>query len=430
MLYMASFFCLVECADMATVYQRTFGFNAGMSAYWFATSYKWFILLFILIPEKVKDIVPGGDKSAAWGMILGTGALWALVGPAIFGRLYENSKGFMRNRGAWIAIGSGMTAIAVFLLYGSNSLFAIGAAYFLLQVSDDFGTGPYAGMVADTVPLENRGYASSVMGGFKLFGQIASALVALKLERVDFIFIGIASVNVVCAIWTAWTIRKLPQPKRVEREKTSFFQDYLKPFKSFDFKAVWFNRFIVFFANGCVTGYALYFLGDMLTSYRLFGADLKTPSGAANVLALTISFTGILGSVLAAKYADRVGRKPLLIWSLIILAVTLFPVSILRDYTAIWITVSLYGFGNGIFQSVDWAIASDVLPNPERAATEMGAWQSSETSTQVLVGLIMGPVIATLNKVQFGMGYQAMVFIACFLFLISIGSVRAIKGAR
>ncbi|MFM9873428.1 MAG: MFS transporter [Fimbriimonadaceae bacterium] len=415
---------------MATAYKRTFGFNAGMSAYWFATSYKWFILLFILIPEKVKDIVPGGDKSAAWGMILGTGALWALVGPAIFGRLFENSSGWMRKRGSWIAIGSGLTAISVFVLYGSHSLVAIAAAYFMLQVSDDLGTGPYAGMVADTVPLENRGYASSVMGGFKLFGQIASALIALILKQVDLIFIGIALVNVIGALWTAWTIRNLPDPVRAIREKTTFFQDYLEPFKSFDFRAVWFNRFIVFFANGCVTGYALYFLGDMLTSYRLFGSDLKTPSGAANVLALTISFTGILGSILAARYADRVGRKPLLIWSIVALAATLFPVALLRDYTAIWITVSLYGFGNGIFQSVDWAIASDVLPNPERAATEMGAWQSSETSTQVLVGLIMGPVIASLNKVQFGLGYQAMVVIACTLFVISIFSVRAIKGAR
>jgi Na+/melibiose symporter-like transporter len=415
---------------VSSAYRRTFGFNAGMSAYWFATSYKWFILLFILIPEKVKEIVPGGDKSAAWGMILGTGALWALVGPAIFGRLYENSSGWFRNRGSWIAIGSGLTAIAVFALYGSSSLLAIAAAYLMLQVSDDLGTGPYAGMVADTVPLENRGYASSVMGGFKLFGQIASAVMALVLKRVDLIFIGIASVNVVCALWTAWTIKDLPNAERVVREKTSFVQDYLEPFKSFDFRAVWFNRFIVFFANGCVTGYALYFLGDMLTSYRLFGADLGTASGSANVLALTISFTGILGSILAARYADRIGRKPLLIWSIVILAVTLLPVTVLRDYTAIWITVSLYGFGNGIFQSVDWAIASDVLPNPDRAATEMGAWQSSETSTQVLVGLIMGPVIASLNKVQYGLGYQAMVIIACTLFVISIFSVRAIKGAQ
>jgi len=415
---------------MTTGYKRTFGFNAGMSAYWFATSYKWFILLFILIPEKVKDIVPGGDKSAAWGMILGTGAVWALFGPALFGRLYENSRGWMKNRGSWIAVGSGLTAIAVFLLYGSHSLLAIAAAYLMLQVSDDLGTGPYAGMVADTVPLENRGYASSVMGGFKLFGQIASAVMALILKEVNLIFIGIASVNIVCALWTAWTIRNLPNAVREPREKTSFVQDYLEPFKSFDFRAVWFNRFIVFFANGCVTGYALYFLGDMLTGYRLFGMDLKTPSGAANVLALTISFTGILGSILAARYADRVGRKPLLIWAIVILAVTLLPVAVLRDYTAIWITVSLYGFGNGIFQSVDWAIASDVLPNPERAATEMGAWQSSETSTQVLVGLIMGPVIASLNKVQFGLGYQAMVLIACTLFVVSIFSVRAIKGAR
>lgn len=411
-------------------YRRTFWFNAGMSAYWFATSYKWFILLFILLPDKVKDIVPGGEKNAAWGVILGTGAVWALFGPAVFGRLFERAQGVFKIRGTWIAIGSALTAAAVFGIYGSHSLLAIGAAYFLLQVSDDFGTGPYAGMVADSVPESNRGYASSVMGGFKLFGQIASAVVALALHDPGKIIFMIAAVNIAGALWTAWTIREMPSPDRTEGSRTTFFEDYLAPFKSFDFRAVWINRFIVFFANGCVTGYALYFLQDLVPGYRLFGLDLKDASGAANVLALTISFTGILGSVVSARLADRKGRKPLLIWSIVVLAVFLAPIAFVRDFTVIWITVALYGVGNGIFQATDWAIGSDVLPNPERAATQMGAWQSSETSVQVLVGLIMGPLITSLNKVSLGLGYQAMVGIACVLFLVSLPSIKAIKGAR
>ncbi|MBL8066854.1 MAG: MFS transporter [Armatimonadetes bacterium] len=415
-------------------YRRTFWFNAGMSAYWFSTSYKWFILLFILIPDKVKDIVPGGEKNAAWGMILGTGAVWALFGPAIFGRIYERASGPFRKRWPWIAIGAGLTSVAVLAAYGANSLVAIGAAYFLLQLSDDIGTGPYAGMVADSVPENSRGYASSVMGGFKLAGQIVSAVAAIALSkifpgRIDLIFYVIAAINVAGGLWTAWTVRDLPEADREPRE-SSFVHDYIEPFKSFDFRAVWINRFIVFFANGCVTAYALYFLRDLVPTYHLFGKDLGDEKSAANVLALTISFTGILGSVVAAHYADKIGRKPLMVWSIVALAVFLAPVAFLRDYQWIWAAVALYGVGNGIFQATDWAIGSDVLPNPERAATQMGAWQSSETSVQIFVGLLMGPLITELNKVSMGLGYQAMVGIACVLFLLSLPSIRAIKGAR
>ncbi|ARU40036.1 hypothetical protein CCB80_02345 [Armatimonadetes bacterium Uphvl-Ar1] len=410
-------------------YRPTFGFNLGMSAYWFASSYKWFILLFILIPDKVSQIVPGGEKGTTWGLILGTGAVWALFGPAIFGRMYELSGGWLRNRGPWIGLGSALTAVAVFVVFGAESVWMIAVGYFLLQVSDDLGTGPYAGMVADTVPAEHRGFASSVLGGFKLFGQIASAIAALILGRVELIFAGIALVNVLCAAWTIWTIRDLPNAERIT-ETRGFVADYVTPFKSYDFRAVWFNRFIVAFAYGCVTGYALYFLQDMLLVYRLFTIELGGPSMAAQVLALTISFAGILGAVMSARVADKTGRKPLLILSAGVLATALFPVAFLRDFTPIWGCVFLFGIGLGIYQSSDWAVASDVLPNPDRAATEMGAWQSSETSVQILVGLVMGPVIDGLNRVGMGYGYMAMVFVACSLFLISMVAVRAIRSAR
>jgi MFS family permease len=284
-------------------------------------------------------------------------------------------------------------------------------------------------MVADTVPEEHRGYASSHLGGFKLVGQIASAIAALVLGNVMYIFAGIALVNVICAFVTVVTIRHLPDREKVV-ERRSFVADYIEPFKSHDFRAVWLNRFVTAFAYGCVTGYALYFLQDMVKSYTLFGADLKTANGSAQVLALTISFFGIFGAVLSSKFADRVGRKSLLIVAAVILAVALFPIAFLRELTPIWFCIAAYGIGQGIYQSNDWAIASDVLPNPDRAATEMGAWQSSETSVQILVGLIMGPVIDGFNRVQFGSGYTAMVAVACALFLGSILAVRSIRSAR
>ncbi|MBX3115635.1 MAG: MFS transporter [Fimbriimonadaceae bacterium] len=417
---------------MTTAYRRTFLFNLGMSAFWFATSYKWFILLFVLIPDKVSTIVPGGEKNGAWGLVLGTGAFWALIGPSIFGRIYETAPGKLRNRGPWIALGSGITCLAILLIGGANSLLTLAAAYLLLQISDDLGTGPYAGMVADTVPAEHRGYASSILGGFKLFGQIASAIAALILRKPEVILVGIAVVNVLSAAITIYTIRHLPNADRTETKRQPWIEEYLSPFKNPDFRAVWLNRFIVAFAFGCVTAYALNFLKDMLPAYTLFGADLKDAKSSANILALTISFAGIFGAVFSARIADRTGRKPLLVTAAIILSLSLFPVAFFKEFTPIWICVFLFGIGNGIFQSSDWAIASDVLPNPDKAATEMGAWQSSETSVQVLVGLIMGQLIDALNR-QYpgeGRGYQAMVIIASTLFLASIFAVRSIKSAR
>lgn len=44
-----------------------------LSAYWFATSFKWFLVLLVLLPAKVAEVSPrrrrppGSASSSAWG---------------------------------------------------------------------------------------------------------------------------------------------------------------------------------------------------------------------------------------------------------------------------------------------------------------------------------------------------------------------------
>lgn len=411
-------------------YQNTFLWNLGFSSYWFATSYKWFILLFILLPGQVEAIVPGGEKNTYWGLIFGTGALWAVFGPSVFGRLNETLSGILRNRQLWIGMGSLGTLVALTILFHAPNLWLLGLGYLLLQVSDDLGTGPYAGMVADSVPEENRGFASAILGGFKLFGQIASAVAALILGKPELIYIGIGAVNVLCAAWTAYTIRGIAEPLRQESQRQKFFDEWFSPFRDSDFVRVWLNRLIVAFAFACISAYTRNYLTDMFTEWNLFGHNLGQADTAAQVLALTISVSGIFGAVYASRVSDRTGRKPLLVRAAVIISLALFPIAFFKDFTPIWICVFLFGIGNGIYASSDWALASDVLPNRDKASTEMGVWQSSETAVQIPAGVVMGFLIDHLNRQVFGLGYQTMIITASTLFLASILLIKGIKKAR
>ncbi|MDI9638853.1 MFS transporter [Kamptonema cortianum] len=410
-------------------YKHTLGWNLGFSSYWFATSFKWFILLLVFIPDKVSQIVPDGEKNTWWGLILGTGAIWALFGPSLFGRMSETGSRKWRHRAPWIELGSGLTCIALVGVLQAPNLLLLAAAYFLLQVSDDLGTGPYAGMVADTVPSEHRGFASSVLGGFKLSGQLLSAISAMILGEWMLIFIGIGTVNVLCAAWTIYTIRDVPsRPEPVARQP--WIREYFAPFKNRDFLFVWLNRLIVAFAFSCISAYSLNYLKDMHESYMLFGLDLGDAGKSAQVLALTVSFSGILGAILSSRLSDRIGRKPLLIWSAVGAASSLAPIILVKDYSTLWIFVFFYGLANGIYISADWAMASDVLPSSEKSATEMGAWQSSETAVQIPAGLVMGAFIDAFNRVTFGLGYKVMLGTAALLFLASTIIVPRIRSVR
>ncbi|MCB0824665.1 MAG: MFS transporter [Armatimonadetes bacterium] len=419
-------------------YVNKFGWNLGFSAYWFATSYKWFILLFVFLPKQVADIVPGGEKNTYWGLILGTGAIWAVIGPAVFGRLHETKGGIWAKRHIWLAIGSAGTLIALMVLVGASSLWILALGYFLLQLSDDVGTGPYAGMVAEVVPEEHRGFSSAILGGFKLFGQIASAIMALVLKKIELVYIGIATVNLICAIITILTIKNLPD-KEIDPDAKSetFVKEYLAPFKNSDFVKVWLNRMIVAFAFASITAYTRNFLEDTYAatkSIEFFLMNFKNPESyandAANILALTISFTGILGSLFSARYADRIGRKKLLVISAMIMAIALVPIAMTKDFNLIWMMVAGFGLGNGLYAAADWALASDVLPDQSRPATQMGAWQSSETAVQIPAGIVMGALIDTLNRQSAGLGYQAMLITAATLFFCSTFLVKRIRGSH
>lgn len=411
-------------------YRHSLLWNFAFSSYWFATSYKWFILLFILLPTQVKDLVPGGEKNTWWGIIFGTGAVWAIVGPSIFGRLNETLGGKWRDRRRWLSLGSGLTVIALFTLVQAPNLWLLGLGYLLLQVSDDIGTGPYAGMVADSVPESERGYASSILGGLKLVGQIVSAVVALALKKTELIYIGIAAVNVLCAVWTIHSIKGLAMAPEQTGERGHFHHEWIAPFRDSDFVRVWFNRLIVSFAFACISAYTKNFLDDMFTKWMFFGHDLGSGKSAAIVLALTISFAGIIGSIYSAKVTDRIGKKPLLIGSGVLIALALVPIGLAPSFMVIWACVFVFGIGNGVYAAADWALISDVLPNPEKSSTEMGVWQSSETAVQIPAGVIMGAVIDQINKVHFGAGYMTMVWTAAALFFVSIFLVKGIKRTR
>ena len=57
----------------------------GLSAYWFAASFKWFILLVVLLPSQVASVSREGEKNTYWGLVFAIGATWAIIGPSIFG---------------------------------------------------------------------------------------------------------------------------------------------------------------------------------------------------------------------------------------------------------------------------------------------------------------------------------------------------------
>jgi MFS family permease len=433
----------------------------GVSAYWFATSFKWFILLVVVLPAQVAQVVPEDQKNTYWGRVFLIGALWAIIGPGIFGALSDRSGSKHGKRQPFIAIGAGLTVVALAVLAqirqvpgpppvqaDITALTLLTVGYLLLQVSDDIGTGPYAAIIPELVPADRRGKASGLLGFARLSAQVLAGLTFFALSGSWIsIYIAIAVVNVLGAAWVLWTIREdrtapiRPQPQE------GVFAQFLKPWRSPDFRWLFASSFLLALAFYLVQPYLQNFLRDMVPQPQVFGFALGAapPEGAtqeeilkarnsasqlaAALLAVVISLFGAVGALLAARLSDPIGKKAVVFASGILMLVMLLPFAFSRDFTQILVMGMVFGIGYGARLSAEWAMAGDVIPSAADAGKDMGIWTMSNSSVQILAGG-SGVFIDQLNRQTMGVGYTVAFLVAAVLFGTSALLVQKVKGSR
>lgn len=418
--------------------RRSMAWQFGLSAYWFATSMKWFLLLSAVLPGQVEALVPGGEKGTLWGRVVLLGALWALVGPALFGWLSERFPTKYGKWRPWLVLGSATTVGAMLVLARPEQYSIIVLGYVLLQIGDDLAQGPYSSLIPGLVSTEQRGRASGVMGFLQLSAQIVGALAARALGDVVLIYVMLASVNVLCALVTLATVRE-EIPER-ERAPENFAEAWVKPWKNHDFRWVWFTRFLNALGFYMVYTYLLFFLSDVVREFRVFGATVAdigggspdeiraAASSAIYVIVLEISLIAGVGALVAGRIADRVGRKRVVYVAGVVMALTLLPVPFFASFTALTLLAVPFAFSYGAYQSADWALASDVMPDTRSLAKDMGLWQSSISAPQILTGLA-GMVVDAANAARPGMGYQFTFLFAAVAFGLGSLLITRVRGS-
>jgi MFS family permease len=407
----------------------------GFSAYSFATSYKWFIL-FLLLPAVVADIVPEGEKNSAWGSVVSVGAAWAMIGPAIFGNWSDKFRSRWGRRRPFIAVGAVLTIAALLFLPLANTLPLLILAYLLLQVSDDVATGPYYAIVADAVPALHRGKANGYLNLLGQVAQILAVIVGLVLGKPLPIFLTIAALHAIGAIITLNTYQEPALESNSENSNISGdathrspLEAWIAPWRDSDFRWVWFTRFLVALGFYMILTYANNYLTDVVKVFPIGPIKLKDGFQAAIVLALVLSLSGAVGSILGGKWADVVGRKKVISTAGIALFCILIPFALVPIYPVLLGLALCFGFFYGAYIAASGALAADALPEAEDTGKDLGIWQASISSTQIVSGLC-GMLITWGNAQTMGLGYKIAFLVAACAFLIGALLVNQVKKIR
>jgi MFS family permease len=177
-------------------------------------------------------------------------------------------------------------------------------------------------------------------------------------------------------------------------------------------------------------------MGDVVKVFSAFGVTLATtPESAVTYMLVLLLLFAVVSSIVGGQLSDKYGRKLLVYISGGIMALVAILLIVTHQYVAALIIGAIFGIGYGAYTSVDWALATDVLPNMDDAAKDMGLWHMALTIPQFLATPVAGRLLDTFQGVgrttgRPNLGYTVIFSLAVVYFLLGTIFVRKVKKAR
>ena len=396
-----------------------------LSAYWFGSSFQWFLLLPILMPADVGRLVGEADKGAYLGFLLGIPALIPLILPPFLG-VWSDRIG---RRMTFLGWGVGIILAGLAVMFAAPSYALYFAGYLVVQLGNAIAASPYAALIPDVVPEHEMGRASGAMGFLQLSSQIAGGVVLLLLSSRAAQYGVLAGVLALATLITLIGVKD-PRVKKAGAEtaplKTYFGAEYR------DFRWVFLTRAFTESGRWAVQPYLQYYLRDLSGVFALGSVILKDAGQAVSVLLLVLSLTAAVTSLAGGSLSDRYGKKRVIFIAGTVMAISALGFALTRSYEVALGMGLLFGLGYGAFISVDWALGASVLPRKEHHARDMGIWHVSMVLPQVALVPLFGILLDSANRSSGKdfLGYPILFGIAIVFFVLGTVFVGRVKGVK
>jgi len=397
-----------------------------MNIYWFGLAFMWNGVHPIILPAILLRFVPEALKNTYLGAMNFVGLVLAMIVQPLAGALSDRSRSPWGRRRPWIL--GGVLASLGFLggMTLAQGYWGLFLAYILLQVASNTAHGPAQGLIPDLVPQERRGLASGIKNLFDMGGLVVASFVTGKLMGQDdptraFLLIGGVLLGTTLITLLGTRGRDVPWNVPTESAAGPSLREVLRvDFRRYpDYARLVASRFMILLGIYVVQAFAQYFIRDMLRVPN--PAEITGNLFAAIGLALTalVFPAGIL--------SDRFGRKPLNLFAGGLAALGLLLVAFARSVTTLLLFGSIVGMATGIFVSVNWALATDLIPR-EEAAKYLGLSNIATAGAGALARLA-GPLIDGLNALRPGayLGYPVLFVAASACTLAGTLMLRRIR---
>ena len=374
----------------------------------------------ILLPQQITVLFGKADQVVNLTIVATIGAFAAMVAQPIAGQISDRTRSGFGRRAPWILIGALAGGLSLVGLAFANSLVGVIIAWTLVQISYNFAQGPLTAVMPDRVPLKRRGTFAAFMGIGLMVGALGGSIVGALFFNsiaVGYIFFAVFALVVL-------SLFLLTNPDyssaKIEREPFTFVEFlktfWVNPVRYPDFFWAFTGRLLLYTGYFAVTGFQLF----LLTNYF----HVAHPEQVIPMLGL-LSLVGILiSTMVSGPLSDRFGRrKPFVFASAAVVSLAFLLPWVWQDLTA-WVVMTIVsGFGFGMFQAVDTALMSQVLPSAKSFAKDLGIVNIAATLPQTLAPGVAGAIVLSF-------GFAGLFPIGIVLGILGALAVWPIKATR
>jgi MFS family permease len=413
----------------SAVPKKSIGFLLGMSMLMLGANVVWVSYNSVLLPTLVEGVVMEG-KGLVVGLIGFFGTLLAITVSILSGIVSDHTASKWGRRTPAILIG----ALLALPFIGLPSLFLTPAlrqallpaalpiiifSFLGMQFFTNVGNGAWWPLLVDVVPENQRGTASGIQGFATMIGAAVGIVAITSLNengQTGPALWVIGGIFAFCGIINALVIRGKDRPAD-PADRISLRQAVRDMFRVRTRVPVFFWMvlavLLAYMGLNSLQFFARYF-------FQVYFPDVSPDAAFRTMGGISLVVT-MLAAVAAGVLSDKIGRRPMIMWSMFLCALSTLAMGLTSNYILFLVMAAIRSAATGPIMASAPALASDLTPKDE--AGQYMAYNNLSTGLSgALSGLLFGVILVTMTSTTF----MVLFIVSAILFLLG-GIVFAIK---
>lgn len=380
--------------------------------------------LLVTLALKVNSLVGIDAAPRNLSLVTGVGALVAMFGNPLLGRLSDRTTSSLGMRRPWMAVGLVGGSLGVLLVAVAPNVGVVLVGWCVAQL---FFNGLLAAILAvlpDQVPVSQRGRVSGVLGVCLPVASVGGTYVVQLFDASQVaMFLAPCAIGALLVAPFALSLddrRLVPEDRPAWSLRQFLGTFYVDPRRNTDFTWAFLSKLLFVTAYAFLVTYQAYFLIERI------GSDEGDVPDQIFLSTLVQSSVVVVASLVGGRLSDRTGRrKAFVLAAAALYGLALAAISATRDFDTFLIGMALAGLGFGVYVAVDLALVVDVLPDRATTAKDLGVFNMAG-ALPFSVAPAIAPAVLALGHGSYGVLYG----VAAVCALLGAAAILPVRRVR